>query len=55
MESGLPRQMTSRARCHLRGISQGYKTGTNAAIFSPQGGLRISAVELAKDNDPAHE
>ncbi len=26
----------------------GYKTGTNAAIFSPQGGLRISAVELAR-------
>ncbi|HZM13966.1 MAG TPA: serine hydrolase domain-containing protein [Bacteroidales bacterium] len=26
----------------------GYKTGTNAAVFSPQGGLRISALELAK-------
>jgi CubicO group peptidase (beta-lactamase class C family) len=26
----------------------GYKTGTNAAVFSPQGGLRISAVELAR-------
>ena len=26
----------------------GYKTGTNAAIFSPQGGLRISAIELAR-------
>jgi CubicO group peptidase (beta-lactamase class C family) len=26
----------------------GYKTGTNAAIFSPQGGLRISATELAR-------
>jgi CubicO group peptidase (beta-lactamase class C family) len=26
----------------------GYKTGTNAAIFSPQGGLRISAVELSR-------
>jgi CubicO group peptidase (beta-lactamase class C family) len=26
----------------------GYKTGTNAAIFSPQGGLRISAPELAR-------
>jgi len=26
----------------------GYKTGTNAAVFSPQGGLRISASELAK-------
>lgn len=25
----------------------GYKTGTNAAVFSPQGGLRISAAELA--------
>jgi len=25
-----------------------YKTGTNAAIFSPQGGLRISATELAR-------
>ncbi len=26
----------------------GYQTGTNAAVFSPQGGLRISAVELAR-------
>lgn len=26
----------------------GYKTGTNAAVFSPQGGLRISASELAR-------
>ncbi len=26
----------------------GYVTGTNAAVFSPQGGLRISAAELAK-------
>jgi len=26
----------------------GYVTGTNATVFSPQGGLRISAVELAK-------
>jgi CubicO group peptidase (beta-lactamase class C family) len=26
----------------------GYKTGTNAAVFSPQGGLRISAAELAR-------
>ena len=26
----------------------GYKTGTNAAVFSPQGGLRISALELAR-------
>jgi CubicO group peptidase (beta-lactamase class C family) len=26
----------------------GYKTGTNAAVFSPQGGLRISAIELAR-------
>jgi len=26
----------------------GYKTGTNAAVFSPQGGLRISAPELAR-------
>ena len=26
----------------------GYRTGTNAAVFSPQGGLRISAVELAR-------
>ncbi len=26
----------------------GYKTGTNAAAFSPQGGLRISAAELAR-------
>jgi CubicO group peptidase (beta-lactamase class C family) len=26
----------------------GYVTGTNAAVFSPQGGLRISAPELAK-------
>lgn len=26
----------------------GYKTGTNAAVFSPQGGLRISANELAR-------
>jgi CubicO group peptidase (beta-lactamase class C family) len=26
----------------------GYKTGTNAAVFSPQGGLRVSAVELAR-------
>lgn len=26
----------------------GYVTGTNAAVFSPQGGLRISAAELAR-------
>lgn len=26
----------------------GYLTGTNGAVFSPQGGLRISAAELAK-------
>ena len=26
----------------------GYKTGTNGAVFSPQGGLRISAAELAR-------
>jgi CubicO group peptidase (beta-lactamase class C family) len=26
----------------------GYVTGTNAAVFSPQGGLRISASELAR-------
>ncbi len=26
----------------------GYVTGTNAAVFSPQGGLRISGVELAR-------
>src|SRR5512133_1915882 len=26
----------------------GYKPGTNAAVFSPQGGLRISASELAR-------
>jgi len=26
----------------------GYKRGTNAAVFSPQGGLRISAPELAR-------
>jgi CubicO group peptidase (beta-lactamase class C family) len=26
----------------------GYKPGTNAAVFSPQGGLRISATELAR-------
>jgi CubicO group peptidase (beta-lactamase class C family) len=26
----------------------GYITGTNAAVFSPQGGLRISAAELAR-------
>ena len=26
----------------------GYKTGTNAIVFSPQGGLRISAAELAR-------
>lgn len=26
----------------------GYKTGTNAAVYSPQGGLRISALELAR-------
>jgi CubicO group peptidase (beta-lactamase class C family) len=26
----------------------GYVTGTNAAVFSPQGGLRISAGELAR-------
>lgn len=26
----------------------GYKPGTNAAVFSPQGGLRISAAELAR-------
>ena len=26
----------------------GYKTGTNGAVFSPQGGLRISASELAR-------
>lgn len=26
----------------------GYKTGTNGAVFSPQGGLRISAIELAR-------
>ena len=26
----------------------GYKAGTNAAVFSPQGGLRISASELAR-------
>lgn len=26
----------------------GYRTGTNAIVFSPQGGLRISAAELAR-------
>ncbi len=26
----------------------GYRTGTNGAVFSPQGGLRISAAELAR-------
>jgi len=26
----------------------GYKTGTNAAVFSPQGGLRITAADLAR-------
>lgn len=26
----------------------GYRPGTNAAVFSPQGGLRISAIELAR-------